>query len=204
LRRSILIGGGALVLVALIASGIKPHDRATWWLEVAPVLIAAPILAATGRRFPLTTLLYILICLHALVLIYGGAYTYARVPLGFWLQDLFGFERNPYDRIGHFMQGFVPAMIAREILIRGGFVAGARMVAFLSLCVALAVSAFYELIEWWAALAFGQGAHDFLGTQGDPWDTQADMFLALIGAAAALALLSKLQDRQIAALGHTR
>jgi putative membrane protein len=204
LRNATLIGGGAAVLLALIVSGIQPYDRATWWLEVAPVLIAAPILAATYRRFPLTTLLYFLICLHALVLVYGGAYTYARVPLGFRLQDLFGFERNPYDRIGHFMQGFVPAMIAREILIRNKYVNGKSMVAFLSLCVALAVSAFYELIEWWAALAFGQGAHEFLGTQGDAWDTQADMFLALIGASAALVLLSKLQDRQIAALGHAR
>jgi putative membrane protein len=192
------------VLLALVVSGIKPYDRATWLLEVGPVLIAAPILFATYRRFPLTTLLYFLICLHALVLIYGGAYTYARVPLGFWLQDLFGFERNPYDRIGHFMQGFVPAMIAREIFVRGRYVAGARMLVFLSLCVPLAFSAFYELIEWWAALAFGQGAHEFLGTQGDAWDTQADMFLALIGASAALALLSKLQDRQLAALGQPR
>jgi putative membrane protein len=192
--------GLVVVLAALIASGIKPYDRATWWLEVAPVLIAVPLLAATYRRFPLTTLLYFLISLHALVLIYGGAYTYARVPLGFWVQDLFGFERNPYDRIGHFMQGFVPAMIAREILVRGRHVAGGLMLGFLSLCVALAFSAFYELIEWWAALAFGQGAHEFLGTQGDPWDTQADMFLALVGAATALATLSRLQDRQIQAL----
>jgi putative membrane protein len=192
--------GFVVVLAALIASGIKPYDRATWWLEVAPVLIAVPVLAATYRRFPLTTLLYLLISLHALVLIYGGAYTYARVPLGFWLQDLFGFERNPYDRIGHFMQGFVPVLIAREVLVRNRFVNANRMLAFLSLCVALAVSAFYELVEWWAALAFGQGAHEFLGTQGDPWDTQADMFLALVGAALALALLSKSQDRQIQAL----
>ena len=192
------------MLVALILSGMKPYDRATWWLEVAPVLIAAPILFATYRRFPLTTLLYALICLHALVLVYGGAYTYARVPLGFWLQDLFGFERNPYDRIGHFMQGFVPAMLAREILLRTRSVHTQKMAAFLSLCVALAFSAFYELIEWWAALAFGQGAHEFLGTQGDPWDTQADMFLALIGAAAALVLLSRVQDRQMARLGHAR
>ncbi|HWM43014.1 MAG TPA: DUF2238 domain-containing protein [Burkholderiales bacterium] len=200
MRKAVLVGGGAAVLAALVVSGIKPYDWPTWWLEVAPVLIAAPLLAATYRRFPLTTLLYFLISLHALVLIYGGAYTYARVPLGFWLQDLFAFERNPYDRIGHFMQGFVPAMIAREVLVRNRFVNGNRMLAFLSLCVALAVSAFYELIEWWAALAFGQGAHEFLGTQGDPWDTQADMFLAMVGAAIALATLSRLQDRQIQAL----
>lgn len=186
-----------MVLGALVVSGIKPYDRGTWLLEVAPVLIAAPILVATYRRFPLTSLLYVLIGVHALVLILGGAYTYARVPFGFWLQDLLALERNPYDRIGHFMQGLVPAMVAREILIRNRYVNGHWMAAFLSLCVALAVSAFYELIEWWAALALGQGAEDFLGTQGDPWDTQADMFLALIGAAAALAALSRLHDRQI-------
>ena len=186
------------MLAALVVSGVKPYDRATWWLEVAPVLIALPILVATHQRYPLTGLLYFLIAVHALVLIYGGAYTYARVPLGFWLQDALGFERNPYDRIGHFMQGFVPAMIAREILVRGGFVHGRRMLAFVCVCIALAVSAFYELIEWWAALAFGQGAHEFLGTQGDPWDTQADMFFALIGAATALIVLSGIHDRQIA------
>jgi len=185
------------VLAALVVSGVKPYDRATWWLEVAPVLIALPILVATRQRYPLTGLLYGLVAVHALVLIYGGAYTYARVPLGFWLQDALGFERNPYDRIGHFMQGFVPAMIAREILVRGGFVNGRRMLAFVCVCIALAVSAFYELIEWWAALAFGQGAHEFLGTQGDPWDTQADMFFALVGASASLFLLSSLHDRQI-------
>jgi len=192
--------GLILVLGALVVSGIRPYDRATWWMEVAPVLIAAPILVATYRRFPLTGLLYALICVHALVLILGGAYTYARVPLGFWLQDLLSLERNPYDRIGHFMQGFVPAMVAREILIRNKYVNGTSMAAFLSLCVALAISAFYELIEWWAALALGQGAEEFLGTQGDSWDTQADMFLALIGAAAALTALSRLHDRQIARL----
>ena len=168
-------------------------------MEVAPVLIAAPILAATYRHFPLTTLLYCLIAIHALVLILGGAYTYARVPLGFWLQDWFGFERNPYDRIGHFMQGFVPAILAREILLRTHSVRTKKMAALLSVCVALAFSAFYELLEWWAALALGQGAHEFLGTQGDPWDTQADMFLALIGAASALVLLSRIHDRQVQA-----
>ena len=192
--------GLGFVLGALIVSGIRPYDRATWWMEVAPVLFAAPILIGTYRRFPLTGLLYTLICVHALVLILGGAYTYARVPLGFWLQELLELERNPYDRIGHFMQGFVPALIAREILIRNAFVTGNAMAAFLSLCVALAFSAFYELVEWWAALVLGQGAVEFLGTQGDPWDTQADMFLALVGAATALATLSRLQDRQIVAL----
>ena len=194
--------GLSFVLVALVVSAITPYDRATWLLEVSPVIIAAPILIATHRRFPLTGLLYALICLHALVLIIGGTHTYARVPLGFWLQDLLELERNPYDRIGHFMQGFVPAMIAREILIRGGFVSGRKMLAFLSGCVALAVSAFYELIEWGAALALGQGAEEFLGTQGDPWDTQADMFLAMLGAATALALLSRLHDRQMRGIVH--
>lgn len=190
----------AMVVIALVASGVHPYDRATWLMEVAPVLIAAPILLATYRRFPLTDLLYVLIAIHALVLIAGGAYTYARVPLGFWLENWFGLERNPYDRIGHLMQGFVPALVAREILLRGGYVGGRRMAAFLSVCIALAVSASYELIEWSAALALGQGADEFLGTQGDPWDTQEDMFCALIGAVLSMSLLSRLQDRQIRAL----
>jgi putative membrane protein len=180
-----------------VLSGIRPHDRGTWLLEVAPVLFAAPIIIATYRRFPLTDLLYIIIALHALVLIVGGAYTYARVPLGFWLQDWLHLTRNPYDRIGHLMQGVTPVLVAREIFLRGGYVSGRRMLPFLAVCVALAVSACYELIEWWAALALGQGADAFLGTQGDPWDTQEDMFCALIGAIVALALLSRLQDAQI-------
>jgi len=185
------------VTAALILSGIKPYDRATWFMEVAPALIVFPLLWATRHRFPLTTMLYWLIAAHALVLIMGGAYTYARVPLGFWLQDLFSLGRNPYDKIGHFMQGFVPAMAAREIFRRGEHVRGAKMVFFLCICVALAISAMYELVEWWAALALGQGADEFLGTQGDPWDTQSDMFMALIGAATALTLLSKWHDRQL-------
>jgi putative membrane protein len=200
-ERRLLLFLGAPVAAALIASGIAPFHRGTWFLEVAPVLIAAPIIALTWRQFPLTTLLCVLIALHALVLILGGTYTYARVPLGFRIQEIFGFERNPYDRFGHFMQGFVPVMIAREILLRGGYVTGRRMLAFLTTCVALAFSGFYELIEWWAALALGAGATDFLGTQGDAWDTQADMFWALVGAVAAL-LLSGRHDREIAALDH--
>lgn len=200
MRRAILIASALAVTAALVASGIAPYDRATWLLEVAPVLIGAPILVATWRRFPLTTLLYGLIALHALVLIYGGAYTYARVPLGFWLQDAFDLGRNPYDKVGHFMQGFVPALIAREILLRGGYVSGRGMAAFLSLCVAMAISAFYELIEWWTALALGQGAYEFLGTQGDIWDTQADMAWAMVGAGAALALLGRSHDRAMARL----
>lgn len=193
----------ALLIGALILSGIAPFDRATWLMEVAPVLIALPLIAATRHSTPLTTLLTVLIALHCLVLILGGAYSYARVPLGFWLQDLIGGARNPYDKIGHFMQGFVPAMVAREILLRGAWVRGARMTAFLCLCVALAISATYELIEWAAALALGQGADEFLGTQGDPWDTQSDMFMAMIGAITALALLGRWHDRQLAALPTT-
>jgi len=190
---------GVVVLLALLVSGIAPYDRATWLLEVAPVLIAAPILLLSYRRFPLTQLLYLLIAVHALVLILGGAYTYARVPLGFWVQELFELARNPYDKLGHFMQGLVPALVAREILLRGGYLARSWMLKLLVLCVALAISAFYELIEWWVALIAGQGAIEFLGTQGDPWDTQSDMLLALIGALAAL-LLGGLHDRQLAAL----
>lgn len=188
---------GLVVVAALAVSGIRPYDRATWLMEVAPVLMGLPLVILTHRRFPLTPLLFALLCLHALVLIWGGAYTYARVPLGFWMQDLFSLARNPYDKIGHFMQGLVPALVAREILLRGRHLSGKAMAAFLSVCIALAGSAFYELIEWWAALALGQGAEEFLGTQGDPWDTQSDMFLALIGAALAMTALSRLQDRQI-------
>lgn len=190
----------SLVVAALIASGIAPHDRATWLMEVAPVIIALPVLAATRRSYPLTALLTILIALHALLLILGGAYTYANVPFGFWLQDVLGTARNPYDKIGHFMQGFVPAFIAREILIRGHHVAGRRMTAFLCVCIAMAISASYELIEWAAALIMGQGADEFLGTQGDPWDTQSDMFMALIGSMSTIAVLSKWHDRQLAQL----
>lgn len=188
---------GLTVLVALAVSGLAPYDRATWWLEVSPVLIAAPLLLATARRFPLTNLLYVLITLHCLVLILGGAYTYARVPAGFWVQELLELERNPYDKLGHFMQGFVPALIAREILLRGGFVAPGKMLAFLALCVAMTISAVYELIEWWVALIAGGGAVDFLGTQGDPWDTQWDMFLAGCGAIAAQFLLERVHDAQL-------
>jgi putative membrane protein len=192
-----LVLGSAVLVVVLVVSGARPFERATWAMEVAPVVIALPVLWATYRSFPLTTLLYVLIFVHALVLILGGAYTYARVPLGFWMQDVLGLDRNPYDKIGHFFQGFVPAIVAREILIRGAYVRGRRMLAFLVVCVVLAVSATYEFVEWGAALAMGQGADEFLGTQGDPWDTQSDMFFALIGAVVALALLSRLHDRQL-------
>jgi len=189
-----------IVLQALVASGIAPYDRATWLLEVAPVLIAFPLLLWTYQRFALTRLLYVIIALHALVLILGGAYTYARVPPGFWVQDLFELSRNPYDKLGHFIQGVTPALLAREILSRRGFVVPGKMLGFLAICVALAFSAFYELIEWWVALLAGQGAEDFLGTQGDPWDTQSDMLMALLGALLSVIALAGLQDRQIARL----
>ena len=186
-----------LVLGLLVASGARPYDRATWAMEVFPIFIAVPVLWATHGRFPLTTLLYVCIFLHALVLMLGGAYTYARVPLGFQIADVLGLHRNPYDKIGHFFQGFVPALVAREILIRGAYVQGRKMLAFVVVCIVLAISATYELIEWGAALLLGEGADEFLGTQGDPWDTQSDMFSALIGAIAALSLLSGFHDRQI-------
>ncbi|MCB1916451.1 MAG: DUF2238 domain-containing protein [Rhodocyclaceae bacterium] len=192
------------LVVALAASAIAPYDRLTWLMEVLPVMLVLPALWLTARRFPLTTLLYLGILAHALVLILGGAYTYARVPLGFQLADWLDLARNPYDKIGHFFQGLVPAVAAREILIRGHYVNGARMTAFLVVCVVLAISASYELIEWWAALAMGQGADEFLGTQGDQWDTQSDMFCALLGAATTLIVLSPAHDRQIEALADGR
>ena len=194
-RYPIILAG--LVVLCLVISAIDPYNRGTWLMEVAPALIALPILAVTYRRFPLTPLLYMLIALHASVLILGGAYTYARVPLGFWMQEVLAIDRNPYDKIGHFMQGFVPAMVARELFLRKGYLTNRRMTAFLAICVSMAISAWYELVEWGAAVALGEGADQFLGTQGDVWDTQSDMLMAFIGAIAALALLSRWHDRQI-------
>lgn len=169
-------------------------------MEVAPALVALPILVATYRFFPLTPLAYTLIFLHVCILMLGGAYTYARVPLGFAIQEWLHLDRNPYDRIGHFAQGFVPALVVREILIRGAFVRTAGMRAFLVVCIVLAISATYELVEWAAALLLGQGADAFLGTQGDPWDTQWDMFCALVGGVTSLILLSRLHERQLGRL----
>ncbi|BEM50919.1 DUF2238 domain-containing protein [Serratia ureilytica] len=186
-----------LLLAALIHSGISPYDRTTWLMEVAPVLIVLPLLWLTHRRYPLTPLLYTLIFFHALILIFGGMYSYARVPLGFEVQQWLDLDRNPYDKLGHFFQGLVPALAAREILLRGGYVQGRKMLGFVVCCIALAISAVYELIEWWAALALGQGADEFLGTQGDPWDTQSDMFCALLGAIAGQWLFGGWQDRQL-------
>ena len=189
-----------LTLLALLVSALAPYDRATWWMEVAPVLIALPILLVTWRGFPLTPLLYRLIFLHALVLILGGYYTYARVPVGFWVQDLFDLGRNHYDRLGHLVQGFVPALVAREILLRRSPLVPGKWLFFLVTCVTLAISATYELVEWATAVLVGEGAMEFLGTQGDPWDSQWDMFLALIGAIAAQLLLARVQDRELARL----
>lgn len=190
----------ASLVTLLIGSGSYAYDRPTWLLEVMPVLIVLPLLWVTRYRFPLTPLLYGLIFAHAVVLIVGGFYTYARVPLGFQLQEWLGLERNPYDKIGHWFQGFVPATVAREVLIRGRFVNGRRMLNFLILCVVLAISVAYEWLEWLAAISFGGGAYEFLGTQGDPWDTQSDMLFALIGGISALALLPRLHDRQLRAI----
>jgi putative membrane protein len=190
----------ALAAAALAVSGIEPTDRLTWVLEVSPVLIGAPILVASYRVFPLTPLLYRLLLLHALILILGAHYTYAQVPLGFWLQDLFEFSRNHYDRIGHLAQGFVPAILAREILLRRSPLVPGKWLFFLVAAVCLAFSALYEMFEWWAAVLGGAAAEHFLATQGDPWDTQWDMFLALVGVLAAQLLLASSHDRALAAL----
>jgi putative membrane protein len=189
----------AIIATALLLSGIAPYDRFTWFLEVTPVLVGIPVLYFNWHRFALTRLATWLLVVHALILILGGAYTYARVPLGFWMEDWFGFARNHYDRIGHLAQGFVPAILVREILIRLVHVTRGNWLFLLVTCVCLAVSAFYELIEWWTALASGAAAEAFLGTQGDVWDTQWDMFLALCGAIAAQLLLARVHDRQLGA-----
>ncbi len=192
-----------IVAVCLIFSGLNPFDRMTWVLEVFPVLIGMPLLLWFDKKYKVTMLLFVLVTLHCLVLMYGGAYSYARAPLGFWLQDVFHFSRNPYDRIGHFMQGFVPAILAREVLLRSARIVSRRYLFFLCVCVCLAFSAFYELIEWVSALILGQGAEEFLGTQGDVWDTQWDMFMALVGALSALILLSRIHDKQLNKLVET-
>ncbi len=194
----------AAVIAALLASGVAPKERLTWVLEVAPILVALPLLVATRRRFPLTPLVYVLIALHAAVLCLGGHYTYAEVPIGFWVRDALGLARNHYDRLGHFAQGFVPALVAREVLLRTSPLRRGRWLFVLVTAVALSISALYEFVEWGAALALGQGADAFLGTQGDPWDTQWDMFLAFVGAIAGQLLLARVQDRQLARLGAQR
>ena len=185
------------VVLSLALSSIHPYDRITWVMEVAPVLLGLPVLLFTYRKYPLTTLAYVLIAVHAIVLIVGGKYTYARVPFGYWLQELLGTDRNPYDKIGHLMQGLVPTLLAREIFYRSKTISLRWLINLLALCVAMTISAVYELIEWAAALMLGQGADEFLGLQGDEWDTQSDMFFACIGALIVWIFLARWHDRQI-------
>lgn len=186
-----------VALATLAISGVAPRERFTWFLEIAPAVVALPILVATYRRFPLTDLLYVLIAIHVAILALGGHYTYAEVPLGFWVKDALHLARNHYDRVGHFAQGFVPALVAREIVTRKQVMKSSRWVAVFVLSFCLAVSALYELFEWWTAVFTSDGATAFLGTQGDPWDTQWDMFMCLVGASTALITLSGFHDRQM-------
>lgn len=190
----------AVYFLVLIWSGINPKDYFTWLLEVFPALIGLAVMAATYRRFRLTPLTYFLILVHSIILMVGGHYTYAEVPLFNWIRDTFDMARNNYDKVGHLAQGFIPAIIAREILLRLEIVAKRGWLAFIVVCICLAISALYELIEWWAALLSGEAAEAFLGTQGYVWDTQSDMALALVGAIFSLLLLSKVHDRQISSL----
>jgi putative membrane protein len=187
----------SIFFAVLAWSAIEPADRLTWWLEVMPAILGFIILVATRKRFPLTGLVYGLILVHAIILMVGGHFTYAEVPAGDWLRDLTGGDRNNYDKLGHLAQGFVPVMIAREILVRNQVVAVRGWLTFLLLCIVLAISAFYELIEWWAALLSAEAADAFLGTQGYVWDTQSDMFWALSGGILALLVLSRWHDRQL-------
>lgn len=195
----LLLCAAAILLALFLAwTGVNAADKVTWLMEVMPVIIVVPLLLGTAKHYPLTPLLYALIFFHALILMVGGQYTYAKVPLGFEVQEWLNLSHNPYDKLGHFFQGLVPALAVREILIRGAVVRGGKMLAFIVCCIALAISATYELIEWWAALAMGQGADDFLGTQGDPWDTQSDMFCALLGALTTVFALGRWHSRQLA------
>jgi len=190
----------ALLVVFLtvsVWSVINPRDLFTWFLEVLPALIGLVVIIATYKRFRLTTLLYVLICIHATILLIGGHYTYAEMPLFNWLRDTFSLGRNYYDRLGHLAQGFIPAMIAREVLLRLTPLRRGKMLFFIIVCICLAISAFYEFIEWWVAVASGSAADAFLGTQGDVWDTQWDMFFAFCGAILALLTLSKYHDKQL-------
>ncbi len=189
-----------IVGAVFIWSAIAPRDWFTWWLEVMPVLLVLPVLFATYAKFPLSNLVYGLIALHAIILLIGGHYTYAEMPIFNWLRDYFGWDRNYYDRLGHIAQGFVPAMVAREILLRHRILSRGRWLFFIVVCICLAISAFYEFLEWWVAIASGSDAVAFLATQGDIWDTQWDMFFAFCGAIAAQLCLSKWHDRQLARL----
>lgn len=197
-RRLIWFVGLLLPVVAW--TWINPHDRLTWWLESLPVVVGVPLILAFGKRFPLSNLLLVLLWLHSVLLVVGGHYTYAQVPLGEWARDWFGWPRNNYDKLGHFAQGFVPAVLTRELLIRTSPLRGSRWLGFLTVCVCLAFSALYELLEWLAAVVGGGAADDFLGTQGYVWDTQSDMLMALIGAVIAMLVLPRWHDRSLAAV----
>lgn len=187
-----------IVLIVLVWSGIKPHDtRLTWFLETVPVMMALPILILTYNRFPLTDLTYSLIAVHAMILMLGGHYSYAKVPLGFWMEDWFGWTRNNYDKIGHFMQGFGPAIYIREILVRSSPLKPGKWLAFLSIAVPLGFSALYEIIEWLASLSDPTDTEAFLGTQGYVWDTQTDMFWCLLGSVVAIILLTRVHDKSL-------
>ena len=187
-----------LLAPVVIWSWIGPHDRFTWWLESAPAVVGVPLILVLQRKFQLSSLLLVLIWLHCALLVVGGHYTYAQVPLGEWAKGWFGWTRNNYDKLGHFTQGFVPAILTREILLRTSPLKGSKWLGFLVVCVCLAFSAFYELVEWFTAVTSGEAANDFLGTQGDPWDTQTDMLWALIGAVVAVALFSRWHKRSLA------
>jgi putative membrane protein len=188
----------ALLAPVIIWSWIGPHDRFTWWLESAPAVVGVPLIVVLQRKFPLSSLLLVLIWLHCVLLVVGGHYTYAQVPLGEWAKGWFGWTRNNYDKLGHFTQGLVPAILTREILLRTSPLKGSKWLGFLVVCVCLAFSAFYELVEWFTAVTSGEAANDFLGTQGDPWDTQTDMLWALIGAVVAVTLFRRLHDHSLA------
>lgn len=196
-RPRFLNAGIMLLALLLIFTAFHTERRLTWLLEVMPLFVIAPILWVTARRYPLTPLLYSFIFIGCVSLIVGGMYSYARVPVGFYLQEWLGVDRNPYDRIGHVLQGLVVSLSAREVLLRGGYRLGAKMLGFMVCSVTLAISAFYELIEWWVALILGKDADDFLGTQGDEWDTQADMLCALLGAMISVFILDRWHSRQI-------
>lgn len=202
-RPLVLFGLTIAWALTLLWSGIAPHNRLTWFMEVAPALITLPLLWATGGRFRFSTFAYLMILVHGLILMVGGAYTYALVPLGDWIQGWFQLSRNPYDKIGHFAQGFVPAIVARELLVRLHGLPRGRLLAFLVVCVCGSISAAYEIIEWQAAVWLGEGADAFLGAQGDPWDTQSDMLFAFIGAGAAVSLAAKWHDRSMRRLHPT-
>ena len=199
-RRNFFICLLAIFATVFVWSAIKPHDYFTWFLEVLPALVALPILFKTYRQFPLSSLVYILILLHAIILLVGGHYTYAEVPLFNSLRDTFELNRNYYDRLGHFAQGFVPAMIAREILMRKSIVKSSKWLFFIVCCICLSISAFYEMIEWWVAVVSGTNADAFLGTQGDVWDTQWDMFIALMGAVLAQIILKRAHNTSMRGL----